>query len=242
MNNAKIALTRTQIEKIVGKDDPDAIRVFEALFDRLDNVIPKDFVYRQGPHDKSPQELWPWAEWEDVSYEEANLVQRVKGAMAGDKFAGTPARLSISVTGGVPTITVAAGGKGYLSGGSGNLTLIIAGDCTTPMLAHATVASGVLTGIVVDTAGAGYTSAIAVYDGVVAHGDTIMLHDHSAYDRCGFNGGPANISPFGGAQNDAGYSTLVSRTMARHTGSGTPRTGNETTGAYVSIIKWRRVK
>ena len=63
---------------------------------------------------------------------------------AGAFFSGTPARLSVSVASGVPTISIVSGGSGYLGGGSGNINLTIVGGCTTQMVANATVTNGVL--------------------------------------------------------------------------------------------------
>ena len=204
---------------------------------------PIGYVYFQGPHDASPEDLWPNSTWTDVSYEEANLVRRPVGSLTGAFFNGTPARFSVSVASGVPTITVVSGGAGYMSGGSGNLALVIVGSCTKQMVANATVANGVLTAINVTTAGAGYTSgAVAVYDGVVGHGDLTqkITGAVTAPNRVGFstaNGAFALNSdyaqrPSGGVDSyPSGFTFDSSRVV---------RAGNETSGAWVVVKKWRR--
>jgi hypothetical protein len=194
-------------------------------------------TYFQGPHDASPSTLWPGTTWSDVSYEEENLTRRVVGSLAGAFFGGTPARLSVSVAGGVPTISVVSGGSGYLGGGNGSLPLVIAGACTTQMVATATVTLGVVTGITVGTAGVGYTSgAVAVYDGVVGRGDLVQKYKWQMWGtghtspRSGLGFGTADCVIW-----ESGYTlTLVAD------GNGSARVGAETSGAWIAVKKWRR--
>jgi hypothetical protein len=191
-------------------------------------------VYFQGPHDAAPSELF-YGTWADASYEEANLTRRCVGNLAGSFFGGTPARLSVSVSSGVPSINIVSGGSGYLSGGSGNIPLIIAGGCTTQMVANATVTNGALTAINVTTAGAGYTSgAVAVYDGVVGHGDLIEYHEHT-YTAAYAAQGHGSSTPTVAQVASGATSDIVS-----HSGYGDARAGAETSGAWLSIKKWRR--
>jgi hypothetical protein len=202
-------------------------------------------VYFRGPHDLAPSAKYPGTTWTDVSYEEANLGRRVAGDLAGGMFTGTPARLSVAVSSGVPTISIVSGGSGYLSGGSGTINLIIAGACTTPMVATATVTSGVLTVINVTTAGVGYTSgAVAVYDGVVGHGDLVQNHyhyrntDNTAERRV--VGASTQYRGDGGLDPiNTGNVTYTGGT-ATFPGYGAIRGGAETAGAWIAVSKYRR--
>jgi len=204
---------------------------------------PIGFVYFQGPADTVPSTLWAGT-WTDVSSEEANMGRRVVGSLAGAWVSGTPAILSVSVAGGVPTISVVSGGSGYLSGGSGTIPLIVAGTCTTQYVGNATVTSGVITAIPAPgTAGVGYTSgAVAVYDGVYGHGDLAQGHRHvplagggQIYVRVGSGG--ALTEPSGGGTIRVDSTTGDPTTDASN---GTPRKGPETTGPYMIVKKWRR--
>lgn len=214
-------------------------------------IPPIGFVYFQGPHDTAPSTLWPGLTWSDVSYEEANLTRRAVGALAGAFFAGAPARLSVSVASGVPSINIVSGGSGYLGGGSGNINLIIAGGCTTQMVANATVTNGILTAINVTTAGVGYTSGkVAVYDGVVGHGDLLQSHWHEwASQSGGFNAtnDPGSQSNNITGDDGAGISATTAMIAQQYVNkpltdkaNGTPRVGAETSGAWIVVKKWRR--
>lgn len=219
---------------------------------------PVGATYFRGPHDAAPSTLWAGTTWTDVSYEEANLGRRVVGNMAGAMFGGTPARLSASVASGVPAISIVSGGSGYLSGGSGTINLIISGACTTQMVANATVTSGKLTAINVTTAGAGYTSgALAVYDGVVGHGDLVQGSKHLVF-RYGTGSGnlgsdtqtPATHSTGGGgilAYEMLGFTAAgnpancgISGPNVSDTVNGLPRIGPESTGPWIAVTKYRR--
>lgn len=199
-------------------------------------------VVIQGPGDTAPGTLYPNTTWSNVSAEEAGVVRRAEGGLAAAFFTGTPATFSVSVSGGVPTITIVAGGTGYLSGGSGTINLVVSGGCTTQMVATATVTSGVLTAINVTTPGAGYVSgAVGVYDGVSKIGDKFMAHWH------GLNGAPRPSNNTGtGATVTEGAAAASSWNVPQATApittgaDGTPRSGPETTGAYATARKWRR--
>ena len=204
----------------------------------INTAIPIGTEWFQSPFDTSPATRWGGT-WEDVSWEEANLARRVVGSLAGTFFAGTPARLTVSVASGVPSITITSGGSGYKDGESGTIPLIIAGGCTTQMVATATVTNGVLTAVNVTTAGAGYTSgAVAIYDGVVGHGDLVQRHYHRV---AGNNGGSnANACIASATSNtDAGYSQGV-REMTIESGYGSIRGGVETSGAWLPVKKFRK--
>lgn len=209
---------------------------------------PTGFVYFQGPHDASPATLWPGTTWSDVSYEEENLTRRVVGSLAGAFFSGTPAVLSVSVSGGVPSVSIVSGGSGYLFGGSGTIPLIVAGACTTQAVRTATVTNGVLTAINTITAGAGYTSgAVAVYDGVALHGDLMQQITGSITSGKGLgtaDGPSTRTGAFSSSTNTSntyagGGSTGV---QVRFDSADSPgsRVGAETSGAWVAVKKWRR--
>ena len=215
----------------------------------VENVIdiahPIGDVIFQGPNDADPATLYPGTTWDDVSWEEANMTRRTAGALAGARFAGVPARLTVTVSGGVPTITVTSGGSGYLSGGSGTLALTIAGTCSTQMVATANVTSGVIVSITVNTAGVGYTSgAVAVYDRVVGHGDLAQrkliglsagANVYSSTDAFRYSSFVmANINDTDEALRPSSSQTVFAG------GSGEPRTGAETSGAWATVTKWRR--
>jgi len=246
VSDLKLRLSRVQLERIVGKDDPDAIRVFERLFELVNTDYnaahsppPIGFVYFQGPHDAVPGTLWADSTWEDVTYEEADLVRRCAGALAGTIFSGVPARLTATVVSGVPAISIISGGTGYLSGGSGTIPLAVVGACTTPMVATATVTNGVLTMINVTTPGAGYTSGkLAVYDGVVGHGDLLQGHRHLP-----LSWPPFIVAQAGSGGTGTGASRVTNATTGdpvTDTGNGNVRLGAETSGAWLSVTKWRR--
>ncbi|MGO8696008.1 MAG: hypothetical protein ACLQMF_20280 [Rectinemataceae bacterium] len=201
---------------------------------------PIGFVYFQGPNDASPASLWPAGTWTDVSWEEANLVRRTYGSLAGSLFGGVPARLTVSVSGGVPAITITSGGSGYLSGGSGTVPLIISGSCSTQMVATATVTNGVITAINVSTAGAGYTAgALAIYDGVVGHGDLSQNHIHQSSVLISSNN-DWHAGFTGTGNPDQGYYTLNSGTEVSDGAHGAPRVGAENAGAWTAVTKWRK--
>lgn len=202
---------------------------------------PVGATYFRGPHDAAPSTLWAGTTWTDVSYEEADLGRRVVGNMAGAMFGGTPARLSASVSAGVPAISIVSGGSGYLSGGSGSINLIIAGACTTQMVANATVTNGVLTTINVTTAGAGYTSgAIAVYDGVVGHGDLLQHHRHAAITGNSTSQSDNAYSKYNSAASQS--TNYGGREMITDVDNkaGAPRGGAETSGPWIAVTKYRR--
>ncbi|HOX32044.1 MAG TPA: hypothetical protein PLB91_06915 [Spirochaetales bacterium] len=210
----------------------------------VSTAIPIGMVYFQGPHDSAPASIWGGT-WEDVSHEEANLARRAVGVLAGAFFAGTPARLSVSVASGVPSISIVSGGSGYMGGGSGNINLIIAGGCTTQMVANATVTSGVLTAINVTTAGAGYTSgALAVYDGVVGHGDLIQGHWQKVRGDSNEGSGNATSLSAASAVTARGSYDYESGTHVTSPSTdfsnGVPRVGAETSGPWISVKKWRK--
>lgn len=207
----------------------------------VENVIdiahPIGDVIFQGPNDADPATLYPGTTWDDVSWEEANMTRRTAGALAGARFAGVPARLTVTVSGGVPTITVTSGGSGYLSGGSGTLALTIAGTCSTQMVATANVTSGVIVSITVNTAGVGYTSgAVAVYDGVAGHGDLAQKHRHP-YSPGLRGSGTVGTGPY---DVEDGPDTHRIGDPTSDGTNGTPRTGAETSGAWATVTKWRR--
>lgn len=208
-------------------------------------------VYFQGVNDPDPATLYPSTIWSDVSWEEANCTRRVAGSLAGSRFTGVPAQLSVSVgTGGAPTINVVSGGSGYLSGGTGTLALTIVGACTTQMVATANVTSGVITTISVGTPGAGYTAdAVAVYDRVVGHGDLSQGHNTKIVSSYGSLQSGNAISLVSGAGSSSGIEVNGSRApLGNISGgyqisdgaNGTPRIGAETSGAWVTVTKWRR--
>jgi len=202
------------------------------------SAMPIGSVIFQGPNDADPATLYPGTTWSDVSWEEANMTRRTAGSLAGARFTGAPARLTVTVSGGVPTITVTSGGSGYLSGGSGTLALTIAGTCSSQMIATANVTSGVIVSITVNTAGVGYTSgAVAVYDGVVGHGDLIQNHMFNLID-VGSSSGTSNALSFSGNGTPAIRKLFINDITSN--GSGTPRIGAETTGAWAVVTKWRR--
>lgn len=205
---------------------------------------PIGYVYVQSPFDASPATMWPNGTWTDVSSEEANLTRRAVGNLAGSFFSGTPAVLSVSVTGGVPTITIVSGGRGYVA--STIVTLIIAGTCSTQMTAHAnTDANGTMISISVDVAGEGYTSgALAVYDGVVGHGDLLHAHGHllrtwgdNDYDSTGGGYPTAKDSWAAGSAHNLDDRVTYPVTYGSY---GNPRYGKETSGAWITVKKWRR--
>ena len=216
---------------------------------------PVGFVYFQGPNDSTPSTLWPTGTtWTDVSSEEANMTRRVYGSLAGAWVAGTPAVLTVGVSGGVPTISVSSGGSGYCGGGAGNVTLVIAGTCTTQMAAHGVVTGGVIQSIAVDTAGAGYTNgAVAVYDGVYGHGDLTQGHIHGVQGASSgssatndLNSGTAQGVASSNGTGSLGYKQtingvkIIGPASDDGTSNGTPRKGAETAGAYMLVKKWRR--
>jgi len=207
---------------------------FGSRIDPTKAWVPIGTPYKQGPFDPRPDTIY-CGNWTNVSNREPGLGRRVEGGLAGSFFTGVPAILSVSVSGGVPTITKTDGGSGYLSGGSGDLSLIIRGNCTVQMVAHATVVNGVITGIVVDTQGTGYTNgAIAVYDGVAGHGDLVQDHGHST-NAPASSGSSVSISYQGGAAAAA-----VATTMIPHGNNGSIRNGPENTGPYSIERYWVR--
>lgn len=246
MANSKLQLKREQLAKFLD-NDPDAIRVFEKLFDMVNGGVPVGYVYFQSPHDSLPSDIWPNAIWTNVSDEEANLGRRVVGPISGSWIAGTPAIFSVSVIGGVPTISVVSGGSGYLSGGSGTIPLIVTGTCTTQYVGNATVTNGVITAIPAPgTAGVGYTSgSVMVYDGVYRYADEIQSHYHDFWTSAN---GAGSVGANGKLINTAGNVNQIEpndpRTAVRMPAtdlvSGQIRKGPETTGPYILIRKWRR--
>jgi hypothetical protein len=108
------------------------------------------------------------------------------------------------------------------------------------MAAHGVVTGGVIQSIAVDTAGAGYSTAIAVYDGVYGHGDLVQGHRHawvSGYSAPYDSGGTAFDSTCNPGSN---VGTWV-KDPTTDTARGTPRIGAETTGPYMIVKKWRRI-
>lgn len=212
---------------------------------------PVGAVYFQGPNDTAPGTLYTGTTWADVSWEEANMTRRVVGSLSGARFTGVPARLTVTVSSGVPSIAITSGGSGYLSGGSGSLTLTIAGTCTTQMAATATVASGVITAIVVGTAGVGYTSgAVAVYDGVAGHNDIVQRHWHQliagtptgnvGITAANYINGVPYSGYYPGNTNTGITNTVIVENPITDNANGTPRVGAETSGAWATVTKWRR--
>lgn len=196
-------------------------------------------VYFQGSNDAAPATLYPGTTWEDVSWEETNCTRRVAGSLAGSCFTGVPAKLSVTVTAGAPSITVVSGGSNYLGGGSGTIPLTIVGSCTTQMTANANVTNGTIVGIAVTAAGVGYESGkVAVYDGVVGHGDLVQYHLHD------FGGYAVQTSAGSSNNNASGSSAKVYITTTgnpvRAGGHSAVRLSEETSGAWVTVIKWRR--
>lgn len=89
----------------------------------------------------------------------ATAIYKKKGAGCGQTNAGTGgAGTAHLTTTTVTSITVAAGGTGYINAPVVTLT----GGGGAGATAHATVAAGVITAFVVDTPGTGYTSAPTV--------------------------------------------------------------------------------
>jgi hypothetical protein len=204
-------------------------------------IPPVGFVYFQGPNDATPASMWSTGTWTDVSSEEANMTRRVYGSLAGAWVSGTPAVLTVGVSGGVPTITVTSGGSGYCSGGSGNVPLVIAGTCTTQMAAHGVVTGGVIQSIAVDTAGAGYTNgAVAVYDGVYGHGDLVQGHRHAWISGSSTTMGASTGTAFDSNYNPGNNTGTWVKDPTTDGTNGTPRKGAETAGAYMLVKKWRR--
>jgi len=216
------------------------------------SAMPIGSVIFQGPNDADPATLYPGTTWSDVSWEEANMTRRTAGSLAGARFTGVPAHLTVTISAGVPTIAVTSGGSGYLSGGTGTLPLKIAGTCTTQMVATANVTSGVIVSITVNTAGAGYTSGlVAVYDGVAGHGDLVHGHVHiegrrqtqampSTIYAYGVSGGSNQSSDSGTANGTQNYQQGNTSSPVTDGLNGTPRTGAETSGAWATVTKWRR--
>lgn len=69
-------------------DDPKE-QINKAVLDLLkkinslpDLLIPIGFEYDQKPGMKTPQELWPWAEWQDISSDYAGCFFRAEGGKA----------------------------------------------------------------------------------------------------------------------------------------------------------------
>lgn len=215
---------------------------YNSVENTLDIAHPIGDVIFQGPNDADPATLYPGTTWDDVSWEEANMTRRTAGDLAGARFTGVPAHLAVSVTGGVPTVSITNGGSGYLSGGSGTITLTLVGTCTTQATRTATVTSGVVTAINVVAAGAGYTSgAIAIYDGVVGHGDLTQRHYHVPLTFANFHGGP-NVASASGGSGVLSPNTVNATTGAQTSdgANGTARSGAETSGSWVVVNKWRR--
>lgn len=210
----------------------------------LERAEPIGSIYFQGPHDDPPATVYLGTTWEDVSAEEANLTRRCVGSLSGAFFGGTPAVLSVSVASGVPTISIVSGGSGYTSDGgssSGTRALIIAGACTTQMVANATVTNGVLTAINVLTAGAGYTSgSVAVYDSVASHGDIAQRHQHIIYTNGnnGFSPGSTSLPLTSLASNSTRSADFSPSPVA--SGYGDIRCGPENSTAWIVTKKWRR--
>jgi hypothetical protein len=206
-------------------------------------AIPIGVVYFQGPNDIAPATLYPGTTWTNVSWEEANMTRRTAGDLAGARFTGVPAHLAVSVTGGVPTVSITNGGSGYLSGGSGTITLTLVGTCSAQAKRTATVTSGVVTAINVVAAGAGYTSGkIAIYDGVVGHGDLTQGHYHNVEAPSTIYNTLATGASFGGKlPADRATSNPYTATNPITDGTnGIHRYGSETSGAWTTVIKWRR--
>lgn len=191
-------------------------------------------VIFQGPNDSDPATLYPCTTWDDVSWEEANMARRTAGDLAGARFTGVPAHLAVSVTGGVPTVSITNGGSGYLSGGSGTITLTIVGTCSAQATRTATVTNGVITAINVVAAGAGYTSGkVAVYDGVAGHSDLVQSHGHISTTGNG-------TDPAGAYFIGNGSGSLTSESNVGVKGLYGARNGSETSGAWATVTKWRR--
>jgi hypothetical protein len=205
---------------------------------------PVGFVYFQGINDADPVTLYPHTTWDDVSWEEANATRRTEGSLAGTRFKGVPAHLAVSVTGGVPSITIINGGGGYFSGGNGTITLTVVGTCTTQATRTATVTSGVITAIN-GTDGAGYTSgAIAVY-GVTGHADMVQGHIFRSISLEGASEIKGSYSVASGSVYNvpaiAGTGkSVIATNMYTDGANGTPRNGAETSTAWTSATKWRR--
>lgn len=198
---------------------------------------PIDDVIFQGPNDADPATLYPGTTWDDVSWEEANMTRRTAGDLAGARFTGVPAHLAVSVTGGVPTVSIINGGSGYLSGGSGTITLTLVGTCSTQATRTATVTNGVITAINTLVAGAGYTSGkVAVYDGVAGHGDLTQGHKHTFITYASGTSSGLYVNNVGGSN----ASTFDGVSAPQNNGNGDIRNGAETSTAWVVAIKWRR--
>lgn len=208
----------------------------------LDIAHPIGSVYFQGPNDADPATLYPGTTWDDVSWEEANMTRRTAGDLAGARFTGVPAHLSVSVTGGVPTVTITNGGSGYLSGGSGTITLTLVGTCSTQATRTATVMNGVISAINVVAAGAGYTSGkVAVYDGVAGHRDLVQGHTHNGYNSGSYGVGINinNLNSIVLTGSEISNIDLIGLPKNDST-NGVPRSGSETSGAWTTVNKWRR--
>ncbi len=213
---------------------------YNSVENTLDIAHPIGDVIFQGPNDADPATLYPGTTWTDVSWEEANMTRRTAGDLAGARFTGVPAHLAVSVTGGVPTVSIVNGGSGYLSGGNGTLTLTLVGACSTPATRTATVTNGVITAINTLVAGAGYTSGkVAVYDGVVGHGDLTQGHWHGIQTRDQVGAETSTVAS-GNTPGGFSNSNTAIRAMKNDGANGVPRTGSETSGAWTTVNKWRR--
>ena len=83
----------------------------------------------------------------------------ISGVMPFSNIGGG-ATITTTVTGGViQTVTLVAGGAGYLSGGNGTVTLLIVGGMGG--IVTATVTAGVVTAITLGSGGTGYTAGAA---------------------------------------------------------------------------------
>ena len=214
----------------------------------VENVIdiahPIGDVIFQGPNDADPATLYPGTVWDDVSWEEANMTRRTTGDLAGARFAGVPAHLAYTVTGGVPTVTITNGGSGYLSGGSGTITLTLVGTCSAQATRTATVTSGVITAINAVLNGAGYTSGkVAVYDGVAGHGDLTQEHGHTTILRQApgpYATGLGLVTLTGSGTYNWTDATGGTTGQVVSGLNGEPRPAAETSTAWAVAIKFRR--
>ncbi len=56
----------------------------ELVVQTMQNPVPLGFIYVQLPKEKSPQEIWPWMSWSDVSDQYDSTFFRVAGNKAAD--------------------------------------------------------------------------------------------------------------------------------------------------------------
>lgn len=75
-NNADLTRKLNEINVQLTKE---ILKSEQQIADLKDNLIPIGFLYFQLPNEKSPEEIWHWLSWTDVSDSYANVFFRVIG-------------------------------------------------------------------------------------------------------------------------------------------------------------------